>query len=595
MPFEITQDGIADSVKISRGHAAVSLTKLKEKELVTEKLSKVKNTKRQRKVYFLTGYGRVTVGDFIRTFNKRTIMLKDIEGNEFEIKIAQLSPYLIPFTKRIVLPLEIIKHLSEENIFDTKTFLDKLNIKIIDEKEDKPVKVKKDTRSKVEKNETLSSSQLSTEDIPEIDSQSFSSTPLSLPYLYNNPLYRNSVDNYNLLYYPINDENNQIQPVPHLQNKESDTVKSRYIVPNSHGYYYNPSYHYSFLRISSYNERQQKIISDIISYFSIGIMLASIGLFYSFYFSYYGIDLCFTLLLANFGLNFLIGFIGGVIGFRNLPYIGNKGRRILLLMGSIFVFTNLLSAEIMFLHLPYFLEMKSALPMFLIFLTVPVLLIMEKPLKTKHKIELANSLGIFSILMGIFSFSLLQIYFGPNPFVYSPLWIMFGFLLLMAGYELHKTYKNKSWDNIKKYLSAGTGLFLFIILLYKINYNYSNALNFNLNFLPYLLWGFLGVYLISVRYVRAPRDKIMLETVSLTVPIAFISLFFLFGFYLLLLGRIFEGIIEFIVALVILRLSSNKIKEQRNSENILHFFIFLLLSVTAVSLTFYNAIFLFTY
>lgn len=58
VPFDITQDGIAQSCGISRAHAAIELKKLREVELIVEKLSHVRRAKSRRKVYFLTHEGK---------------------------------------------------------------------------------------------------------------------------------------------------------------------------------------------------------------------------------------------------------------------------------------------------------------------------------------------------------------------------------------------------------------------------------------------------------------------------------------------------------------------------------------------------------
>jgi len=58
VPFDITQDGIAQSCGISRAHAAIELKKLREFDLIVEKLSHVKRAKSRRKVYFLTQIGK---------------------------------------------------------------------------------------------------------------------------------------------------------------------------------------------------------------------------------------------------------------------------------------------------------------------------------------------------------------------------------------------------------------------------------------------------------------------------------------------------------------------------------------------------------
>lgn len=57
VPFDVSQDGIAQALLISRAHAAVELKKLKESGEVQERLAHIKRGKNKRKVYFLTSAG----------------------------------------------------------------------------------------------------------------------------------------------------------------------------------------------------------------------------------------------------------------------------------------------------------------------------------------------------------------------------------------------------------------------------------------------------------------------------------------------------------------------------------------------------------
>ena len=57
VPFDVSQDGIAQALLISRAHAAVELKKLKESGEVQERLAHIKKGKNKRKVYFLTTAG----------------------------------------------------------------------------------------------------------------------------------------------------------------------------------------------------------------------------------------------------------------------------------------------------------------------------------------------------------------------------------------------------------------------------------------------------------------------------------------------------------------------------------------------------------
>lgn len=62
-PIDITQDGIAAALRISRAHAALELKKLKNAGEVKERLSHIKRGRTKRKVYFLTPLGEERARD----------------------------------------------------------------------------------------------------------------------------------------------------------------------------------------------------------------------------------------------------------------------------------------------------------------------------------------------------------------------------------------------------------------------------------------------------------------------------------------------------------------------------------------------------
>ena len=69
MPFETTQDGIAEAIGISRGHVSIEIRKLEEKGLVTHVQRHAYREKRrsraQRMCYKLEALGVLTVKDFL--------------------------------------------------------------------------------------------------------------------------------------------------------------------------------------------------------------------------------------------------------------------------------------------------------------------------------------------------------------------------------------------------------------------------------------------------------------------------------------------------------------------------------------------------
>ncbi|HDP97471.1 MAG TPA: hypothetical protein ENN25_07275 [Euryarchaeota archaeon] len=73
VPFDVTQDGIAQSCGISRAHAAIELKKLREGDLLLEKLSHVKRAKSRRKVYFLTQTGKAKASKIVEFVNSESV------------------------------------------------------------------------------------------------------------------------------------------------------------------------------------------------------------------------------------------------------------------------------------------------------------------------------------------------------------------------------------------------------------------------------------------------------------------------------------------------------------------------------------------
>ena len=56
-PYELTQNGIAESVGISRAHVSMILTDRMDKSLIDSRLVHIPGISRRRKIYFLTWIG----------------------------------------------------------------------------------------------------------------------------------------------------------------------------------------------------------------------------------------------------------------------------------------------------------------------------------------------------------------------------------------------------------------------------------------------------------------------------------------------------------------------------------------------------------
>jgi tetratricopeptide (TPR) repeat protein len=126
-PFEVSQDGIGEALRISRAHAAIELKKLKEAGTVAEKISHIRAGAVKRKVYFLTQAGEDkarNLKDFATRQGIEILPLLDLKKCKGEELWAQLNPELRalllkavvfrkPF-KRALLPQSNISLLPED-------------------------------------------------------------------------------------------------------------------------------------------------------------------------------------------------------------------------------------------------------------------------------------------------------------------------------------------------------------------------------------------------------------------------------------------------------------------------------------------------
>ena len=117
VPIDISQDGIAAALRISRAHAALELKKLKDSKDVTERLSHIKKGRTKRKAYFLTPQGEKKAKEIMRYADDHAIDLTpfqdirkckgpelwDTLDDKFKPVVAMSCVFRKPF-RREVLP-----------------------------------------------------------------------------------------------------------------------------------------------------------------------------------------------------------------------------------------------------------------------------------------------------------------------------------------------------------------------------------------------------------------------------------------------------------------------------------------------------------
>jgi tetratricopeptide (TPR) repeat protein len=126
-PFEVSQDGIGEALRISRAHAAIELKKLKEAGTVTERIAHIRAGPVKRKVYFLSEEGEAkarNLKDFASRQGIEISPLLDLKKCKGEDLWAQLNPdsrsliakaavFRKPF-KRSALPQTTVSLLPED-------------------------------------------------------------------------------------------------------------------------------------------------------------------------------------------------------------------------------------------------------------------------------------------------------------------------------------------------------------------------------------------------------------------------------------------------------------------------------------------------
>jgi hypothetical protein len=229
--------------------------------------------------------------------------------------------------------------------------------------------------------------------------------------------------------------------------------------------------------------------------------------------------------------------------------------------------------------------------MALVIMSVIGIIWFGKQIKFEHRIELAFEIGIFVILFGIFSSLILPRQFITNPFIYSPLWILFGFVCLIIGYELLGEINKEKIFDIKKYCCIGLGSFILFIFLSPFFANDTKNQSLIDNYLLIGFWLILGSYLISVRFIKKPHNFKMIESIQVSLPIGLGLLFILFGVYLFNLNKSFEGLIEIVIGIIIMKYSFSNKFYSKDSKELLLKIIFPIFLICTEILTFYIIIY----
>ena len=119
VPYELTQNGIAEVIGTKRNYVSSSIKKLIAKGYVRECVGRVKRAKRMQKYALLTKEGKEYIGRLKKKLSDRQITLKQPNGTSRMMKLKYIIPYMDK--KEICLDateLDIYKMMSKNGTLD---------------------------------------------------------------------------------------------------------------------------------------------------------------------------------------------------------------------------------------------------------------------------------------------------------------------------------------------------------------------------------------------------------------------------------------------------------------------------------------------
>jgi hypothetical protein len=120
MPFTITQAGIAKTVRSHRAQVTKVLMGLKQRDYVVEKVNRVLNEQRRRKVYFLTPLGMAYSDRLREHLDKGKVLFVAHDGSEDSLSLKEVNERLGPQVSFLSLLEEAKKGKIEESSFITR-------------------------------------------------------------------------------------------------------------------------------------------------------------------------------------------------------------------------------------------------------------------------------------------------------------------------------------------------------------------------------------------------------------------------------------------------------------------------------------------
>jgi DNA-binding PadR family transcriptional regulator len=121
VPFAISQEGIAEAIRIRRDNVPRAMKELKISGLVTEKVARVEGVYRKRKVYFLTNSGLKFIQELKGKLLTSEVLLKQKDGRIEPTKLSEVN-IKARLPKRLGI-IELLNNISSSGMLEVKSLL----------------------------------------------------------------------------------------------------------------------------------------------------------------------------------------------------------------------------------------------------------------------------------------------------------------------------------------------------------------------------------------------------------------------------------------------------------------------------------------
>jgi hypothetical protein len=519
VPQQVSQDGMAKSVGVRRSHIASALKDLKQRELVEEIKARFQGQERRKNAYFLTFEGQTEAQRIKEALFEKKIVFISEDESELDIELSELKNH-IPKKHGI---LDILNHVSDEGIFDVRTFKKEEEEKEEAEEEKRVIcpfcaNVNRDFGLRI----------VTT---PDGESQNVTSC--------------HNCDKIFL-----------IKEIPQKGREDKVEFIAGIIPPETAPGQIPPP----------------TVVSPTVE-----VLLTGFSLVFMLCLLFLTILISVDVFPREFFIIIIIGYLISIallyIPLQNVKRLGGSTRRLLILTGIFFMCSVALFIGIMrdyeYDQNQIFLMLAVLIPAFLI-------LILAKPMSKQIRSELALSLGCFIILYGISSFLLPDLL--SSSVSQSPFWVIAGAAMIMTSTEL----KWLSQLYYSRAICAGIGAFIFVFCIIMLVYQARELpLLKLLSVILGLGWGLLLIY---VRAARKESGDRMIGSLKSSLVLGLGLLFILVGILLALNDKFMEGAVEFFIGIPIIWLGLSDARESEASH--IGIMIFILVSEVIIVLSF---------